>query len=93
MLCGAVRADAGEPDGGRVGIDELQWSGRSRAMYDAMIESAPAFLRTRAREGFERWMGARGDTVTEDLLLAHVRETLPDPYRGMLLKRLEQAGG
>jgi hypothetical protein len=76
-----------------VGIDELQWSGRSRAMYDAMIESAPAFLRTRAREGFERWMGARGDTVTEDLLLAHVRETLPDPYRGMLLKRLEQAGG
>ena len=76
-----------------MGIDELQWSGRSRAMYDAMIESAPAFLRTRAREGFERWMGARGDTVTEDLLLAHVRETLPDPYRGMLLKRLEQVGG
>jgi len=76
-----------------VGVDELQWSGRSRAMYDAMIESAPPFLRTRAREGFERWMDARGTTVTEDLLLAHVRETLPDPFRGMLLKRLEQVGG
>jgi hypothetical protein len=74
-------------------LDDFSWSGRSRAMYDALIDSAPPFLRTRAREGFERWMAARGGAVTEELVLEHVRETLPDPYRGMLLRRLEQAGG
>jgi hypothetical protein len=78
-----------------VTVDENEWvwEGRSRALYDAMIEGAPAFLRSRAVGGFARWMQGRGHAVTEDLLLAHVRETLPEPYRGMLLARLAQIGG
>lgn len=75
--------------------DDIDWQGRSREMHEAMMDSAPPFVKKTVEDTFMGRVEPQSKTVTEDMMLRQVRETLPDPFRGTLLKRLEQvqAGG
>ena len=70
-------------------IANLTWEGNSKAMYDKMMSTAPAFMRDKARKKFEEWIQNKGVTaMTEALIEQHVSETLPPQFRGMLLAQL-----
>ena len=71
-------------------LDNLTWEGNSKAMYDKLVESAPAFMREQLKKGFEDWVAKKGiTTMTEDLLEEHVKETAPGPMQGMILAQLQ----
>ena len=71
-------------------VDNLTWEGNSKAMYDKLVESAPAFMRDQAINGFANWVSQKGiTTMTENLIEDHIKETAPGPMQGMILAQLQ----
>ena len=71
-------------------VDNLTWEGNSKAMYDKLVASAPAFMRDQAINGFAAWISQKGiTTMTEDLVEQHVKDTAPAPMQGMILGQLQ----
>ncbi len=70
-------------------LSSLTWEGNSKAMFDKMISTAPAFMRDKALKKFADWTAEKSlTTITEALIEQHVTETLPPQFRGMVLGQL-----
>ena len=70
-------------------ISDLNWEGKSKEMYDAILSAAPGFMKQKAEEGFKEWVEKKGiDTMTEALIEEHIKETVPSPIQGMVLGKI-----
>ena len=59
-------------------MDDLQWQGNSRKMYEAVINEIPAFFRGSVRRSIVKWIEQNEiHTVTEDLIFRAVDEIAP----------------
>jgi|GEM_PF-297986 len=70
-------------------IDDISWAGNSRAMYDKIVSTAPVFMQGKVRSKFLEWTEKKNlSAITEALLEAHITETIPFAFRGMVLAQL-----
>ena len=75
-------------------VENLNWEGNSKEMYEKLMSSVPPFMQDMAKNGFKEWVEKRNlDTMTEDLLEEHVKETAPPPFVDKILEQLKALKG
>ncbi len=71
--------------------EDLTWKENSKAMFEATIKAAPAFVRPIARKKLLRDLSTRLDAegaVTEDIFIATLKEVTPAKRIETMLKDL-----
>jgi hypothetical protein len=79
--------------GSSLSADDLKWEGRSGAMLDRAVDSAPFFVRRQVRRTLLEAVIERADAggrVTEDAVIDAVRATTPEKMRDEMTSELEQ---
>lgn len=70
-------------------LENINWEGNSKAMFEKLVSSAPPFMRDKAQNDFKAWVEKKGiTTLTEDLIEAHIMESAPAPIQGMVLAQI-----
>lgn len=72
-------------------MDNLDWQGNSRAMYDAIIDAMPPLFKAAVKKKVSVWIDKYNiKTITEDDVIETVRDYAPEEYREKLLALIGQ---
>ncbi|SHI09678.1 hypothetical protein [Sporanaerobacter acetigenes] len=71
-------------------MENLNWEGNSKAMYDAIIAAIPTLYRAGIKKKIGIWIEKHNiQDVTEDMVLKVVDEMAPEGYKKKLLSGIE----
>lgn len=67
-------------------MDNLNWEGNSKAMYDAIIDAMPPLFKAAVKKKISVWIDKYNiETVTEEDVIKTVKDYAPKEYTEKLL--------
>ncbi len=72
-------------------LDNINWKGNSKAMYDGIINAMPPLFKAAVKKKVSVWIDKYNiETVTEDDVIETVEKFAPDNYKEKLLTLVKQ---
>lgn len=71
---------------------DLNWDGNTKEIYDKVLAMTPAPFRKLSEKNLTEAIVRRvgdGGTVTEDIIVASIKEVTPKPFLAMGMKQIE----
>lgn len=70
-------------------MDDLNWQGNTRAMFDKMVASTPLPLRPMTKRSLMSALSEHGPDVTEETMYDVVRKVTPAPFVARAIQQLD----
>lgn len=72
-------------------MENLNWEGNSKAMYEAIIDSMPPLFKAAVKKKVSVWIDKYNiKTVTEEDVIKTVKDYAPEEYKEKLLALINQ---